>query len=358
LLGLGYSGGEANPDMSYLTPFLSGFGMSGGSFVDDMLKGIEAAVGKVGDFLESGLGKVNEGLDKVMPVVEKIGKVADTAGKIMGAVSGKSGSGRDGQSIGAGIGTPVSPGVGLGRRMGRAKDTRVLSGKQQLYKGGDMSVNAPYVGFDMATGKDFKRPVGGAATQAAVSNALLAERGSVNQPYIANSSGGQKGHEFGDHLKSSVNQPYAVSGEGRCCFTSSMCNGSKAYRFKKGEKSANERKVSVRPRGRGMSGGQAGNSEPMQEMELAAALTDARAKVNPMSNGPAYSASGASGGKRPASKWIEHVKAYAAKHGVSYKQALKDAKATYRGAGQSGGDFWSDLGNVASSVAPFLPLLL
>jgi hypothetical protein len=67
---------------------------------------------------------------------------------------------------------------------------------------------------------------------------------------------------------------------------------------------------------------------------------------------------GASGGKRPASKWIEHVKAYSKKHGVSYKQALKDAKATYRGAGVSGGDFWSDLGNVASSVAPFLPLLL
>jgi hypothetical protein len=386
LLGLGYSGGQEEPDMSYLAPFLSGFGMSGGNFIDDMMSGIEAAVGKVGDFLESGLNKVNEGFDKVMPLVEKVGKVADTAGKIMGAFSGKkgegmsggamtyeqnmnmadamgdifSGMGRRGQSIGAGIGTPVSSGVGLGRRCGRAKDTRVLSGKQQLYKGGDMSVNAPYVGFDMSSGENFKRPVGG--SQASVSNALLAERGSVNQPYKANSStGGQKGHEFGDHLRSHVNQPYV--GEGRCCFTSSMCNGSKAYRYKKGEKSANQMKVSVRPRGRGMSGGQAGNSEPMQEMELAAALTDARAKVNPMSNGPAYAASGASGGKRPASKWIEHVKAYSAKHGVSYKQALKDAKATYRGAGQSGGgqsggDFWSDLGNVASSVAPFLPLLL
>ena len=350
LLGLGYSGGEQ--DMSYLEPFLSGFGMSGGNFIDDMLSGIEKAVGKVGDFLESGLNKVNEGFDKVMPLVEKVGKVADTASKITGAFSGKKGEGRNGQSIGAGIGTPVSAGVGLGMRCGRGKDTRVLSGKQQLYKGGDMSVNAPYVGFDMATGKDFKeRPVGGS------SQALLAERGSVNQPYRANSStarGGQTGHEFGDHLKSEVNKPYVVTGDGRCCFTSAMCNGSKAYRYKKGEKSANERKISVRPRGRGMSGGQAGNSEPMQEMELAAALTDARSQVNPMVNGPAYSASG----KRPASKWIEHVKAYSAKHGVSYKQALKDAKATYRGAGQSGGDFWSDLGNVASSVAPFLPLLL
>lgn len=358
LLGLGMSGGEQ--DMSYLEPFLSGYGMSGGSFVDDLLAGIEKAVGKVGDFLDSGLSKVNEGFDKVMPVVEKVGKVAETAGKIASLFGkkgeGMSGGGRDGQSIGAGIGTPVSAGVGLGRRMGRKQDTRVLSGKQQLYKGGDMSVNAPYVGFDMSSGKDFKRPVGGS------SEALLAERGSVNQPYKANSStakGGQTGHVFSDSLKSSVNQPYVVDGGGRCCFTSSMCNGSKAYRFKKGEKSANERKVSVRRRDerRGGAAGEQGNSEPLQEMELAAALTDARAKVNPMSNGPAYAASGASGGKR-ASKWIDHVKAYAAKHGVSYKQALKDAKATYRGAGQSGGDFWSDLGNVASSVAPFLPLLL
>jgi hypothetical protein len=35
----------------------------------------------------------------------------------------------------------------------------------------------------------------------------------------------------------------------------------------------------------------------------------------------------ASGG---GSAWIQHVKAYAAKHGVSYKDALKSARATYR----------------------------
>ena len=29
------------------------------------------------------------------------------------------------------------------------------------------------------------------------------------------------------------------------------------------------------------------------------------------------------------SKWIEHVKAYAAEHGVAYKDALKSAAATY-----------------------------
>jgi hypothetical protein len=36
------------------------------------------------------------------------------------------------------------------------------------------------------------------------------------------------------------------------------------------------------------------------------------------------------GGKRPASAWVQHVKAHAAKHGVSYKQAMSDAKHTWK----------------------------
>jgi hypothetical protein len=344
LLGLGMSGGQSEPDMSYLEPFVSGFGLSGGSFVDDLLKGIENAVGKVGDFLESGVNKVSEGLDKVMPLVEKVGKVADVAGKVVGAVSGKKGEGMSGGS--------------LGQRYGNASDTRKLSGKQQLYKGGnipnggippfnkitnagmsggDMSVNAPYVGFDTATGKDFKRPVGGNSV------ALMAQQ-----------------------QRSNVNQPYrtGVDGGGRCCFNvvgskSGVCNGTKAYRHnvKTGRKSANAEKRSVKGRG------QAGNSETLDEIEATNDLVNALASSNPAVNAsPDGTESGRVGGKR-ASKWIEHVKAYAKQHGVSYKQALKDAKATYRGAGMSGGgasggDFWSDLGNVASTVAPFLPLLL
>ena len=336
LLGLGMSGGQEEPDMSYLEPFVSGFGLSGGSFIDDMLKGIEKAVDKVGDFISSGVDKVSSGLDKVMPLVEKVGKVADVAGKVVGAVSGKKGEGMSG-----------------GRR---AKDTRFLSGKQQLYKGGnipndgqppfnritnagmsggDMSVNAPYVGFDTATGKDFKRPVGGSSV------ALVAQQ-----------------------QRSNVNQPYrtGVDGGGRCCFNvvgskSGVCNGTKAYRHnvKTGRKSANQEKRSVKGRG------QTANSESLEEIEATDDLVNALATANPSVNGPPTT-SGKVGGKR-ASKWIDHVKAYSKKHGVSYKQALKDAKATYRGAGMSGGgasggDFWSDLGNVASTVAPFLPLLL
>ena len=33
----------------------------------------------------------------------------------------------------------------------------------------------------------------------------------------------------------------------------------------------------------------------------------------------------------PNNSWIEHVKAHQAKHGVSYKQAMADAKHTYKG---------------------------
>jgi len=91
LLGLGMSGGEDEPDMSYLEPFLEGFGMSGGSFIDDLISGINNALGKVGDFVEGSVNKIgdlvekgakatSDGLDKVMPVVEKVGKIADTAG--------------------------------------------------------------------------------------------------------------------------------------------------------------------------------------------------------------------------------------------------------------------------------------
>jgi len=375
LLGLGMSGGEAEPDMSYLEPFMSGFGLSGGSFIDDLISGINSAVEKVGDFLESGVNKVSEGLDKVMPLVEKVGKVADTAGKVASLVSGKKGEGMSGGALSLEQNMNMADAMGdifsgmgvsggsLGQRTGRAKDTRVLSGKQQLYKGGaianegippfnqppkagmsggDMSVNAPYIGFDMATGKDFKRPVGGN------SEALMAlqNRSNVNQPYKV---GG----------KASRGKPaYKVKAGDFCCLTSKAdmpCNGvplGKSYMndFKRRSKG-----FTTYRQGKG----QAGNSESLAEIEATDALVKELAASNPAVNAsPPPAAASAQGGKRPASKWIEHAKAYAKAHGVSYKQALKDSKATYRGAGQSGGDFWSDLGNVASTVAPFLPLLL
>ena len=42
------------------------------------------------------------------------------------------------------------------------------------------------------------------------------------------------------------------------------------------------------------------------------------------------SLAGAGKPKRPPSKWILHVKAYREKHGGSYKDAMKAAKATYK----------------------------
>jgi len=41
-------------------------------------------------------------------------------------------------------------------------------------------------------------------------------------------------------------KPFEAKGSGRCCFTSDLCNGTKAYRYKYGEKSANAMKRSVR----------------------------------------------------------------------------------------------------------------
>jgi len=258
-------------------------------------------------------------------------------------------------------------GGSLGQRTGRAKDTRVLSGKQQLYKGGaianrgippfnqptnagmsggDTSVNAPYIGWNEASNSPFARPVGGS------SEALMAQRqrNNANQPYMVGD-----GASGGRRLKLSEGRKpaYKVKQGDYCCIKSDKgtlpCNGkplTKAFMndFKKKSKDFSTYRQGA---------GQAGNSESLDEIEMVDALNKAQAVNNPQVN-----ASPATGGKRPASKWIEHAKAYAKAHGVSYKQALKDSKATYRGAGQSGGDFWSDLGNVASSVAPFLPLLL
>jgi hypothetical protein len=212
--------------------------------------------------------------------------------------------------------------------------------------GGDTSVNAPYVGWNEATNSPFARPVGGS------SEALMAQRqrNNANQPYLVGD-----GASGGRRLKLSEGRKpaYKVKQGDFCCIKSDKgtlpCNGkplTKAFMndFKKKSKDYSTYRQGA---------GQAGNSESLDEIEMVDALNKAQAV-----NNPAVNSSPATGGKRPASKWIEHAKAYAKAHGVSYKQALKDAKATYRGAGQSGGDFWSDLGNVASSVAPFLPLLL
>jgi hypothetical protein len=69
-------------------------------------------------------------------------------------------------------------------------------------------------------------------------------------------------------------------GNGRCCFTSSMCNGTKAYRFKRGEQSANVRKVSVKGRGR-MEGGGNGVDVNIKYSKLPKALQPTEEDLNP-----------------------------------------------------------------------------
>jgi len=383
LLGLGMSGG-GEPDMSYAEPFFAGYGLSGGDVFDDLGAGLQKVLSKIEGILDSGLSTADKFLDKIGPTAEKVGKIADTAGKIVNMVSGKRGEGMSGGALSLEQNMNMADAMGdifsgmgmsggsLGQRTGMASDTRMKSGKQQLYKGGniansgippfnkitdagmsggDTSVNAPYIGWNEATNSPFARPVGGS------SRALVAQqmRPNVNQPYT---TGAPRGAGMPAVPMSSA--PVNVGGR-RCCFnTHAYCNGSKHYNF------------GTKPKRKSKKGsGQAGNSESIEEIEATDALKNALAVKNPDVNSSEpgaspvekemlyASGSGASGGKkRPASKWIEHAKAYAKAHGVSYKQALKDSKATYRGAGQSGGDFWSDLGNVASSVAPFLPLLL
>jgi len=68
------------------------------------------------------------------------------------------------------------------------------------------------------------------------------------------------------------------NGAGRCCFNSSMCNGTKAYRFKRGEKSANVRKESVRG---GMNGSGNGVEINVKYSKLPKALQPTQEDLHP-----------------------------------------------------------------------------
>ena len=70
------------------------------------------------------------------------------------------------------------------------------------------------------------------------------------------------------------------NGRGRCCFNSSMCNGTKAYRFKRGEKSANVRKESVRG---GMNGSGNGVEINVKYSKLPKALQPTQEDLHPTS---------------------------------------------------------------------------
>ena len=76
-----------------------------------------------------------------------------------------------------------------------------------------------------------------------------------------------------------------MRGNGRCCFNSGMCRGTKAYRFNYGQKSANVRKESVRGRGGSappeMLGGGNGVNVNIKYSKLPKALQPTDEDLNP-----------------------------------------------------------------------------
>lgn len=114
--------------------------------------------------------------------------------------------------------------------------------------------------------------------------------------------------------RSNVNQPYITGQE----VSGAGVSGGRKKQTKQDKMNERLAMKIAHLKGRGM--------EPIADMEASEKLVDALAKNNPQVNGGA----GISGGKKT-SKWIEHVKAYAKQHGIKYGDALKQAKATYRG---------------------------
>lgn len=275
LLGLGMSGGNVDlNEIDELKPLVLGLGMSGGDFWDDLGKGFSDAWSWITD----------TAIPAITPVIDTAGKVADVYGKVSGKKEGKGVSGGDFWSdLGNTVSTvaPFLPLLGLGESGGRqgvipqdgdyfsdlsglgqsggarASDTRMKSGKLQLYKSGNG-----------LSGGLADRKVGG-------------KRGLSKQQRLA--------------LKIAHLQ------------------------------------------GKGL--------EPTSDIEKADALVGLMARANPKVDNvlnqiqssrekdpepPHAKGLGVSGGKK-VSKWILHVKEYAKKHNLKYGDALKQAKATYRG---------------------------
>ncbi|QIG59410.1 hypothetical protein [Dishui Lake virophage 8] len=204
--------------------------------------------------------------------------------------------------------------------------------------GGDMSVNAPYEGYvygsGMSGGEDWKR-IG-------LNGNEQAERSLVNLPYIggniANSGippfnemadAGMSGGRARDRPKVIVKQ------NDYCCLKNGRqpmpCNGTplpKSYMNDYQRKGATYRQGKL---GNGLSGGD----------EISD--TDHPVILNPELQATAFL-----GGRKPSSVSKKE------KIGM-VQQVIADM--LKEGRGMSGGDFWSDLGDTFSKVAPFLPLL-
>ncbi len=289
LLGLGMSGGEVDMDeLSELEPLVKGLGMSGGNFWDDLSKGFSDAWNWVKD----------TAVPAVVDNLDTIGKVADTAGKINKAYQGKGVSGgamtyEQNMNMADAMGDIFSG-------MGKASDTRMKSGKVQLYKGGALqtprsNVNQPYLtgvaGGAGASGGDFLGDLGNTLSKVA--------------PFLPLLGLGASG---GDYFEDKDFTGMGVSG------------GKKKKTTRQGKMNERLAMKIAHLQGRGL--------EPTADMEASNKIVGLMAKTNPEVDRKV--GEGVSGGKKT-SKWIEHVKAYAKQHGIKYGEALKRAKATYRG---------------------------
>jgi hypothetical protein len=178
------------------------------------------------------------------------------------------------------------------------------------YSGGDMSVNAPYIGYTYGSG---------------MSGGNIANSGipPFNEITNAGMSGGK----------------YIVKQNDYCCLTNKTgampCNGlplPKSFMNDYQRKGAKYRQGKL---GNGMSGG-----DEISDTD------------HPVMLNPELQATMLLGGRKPSSVSKKQ------KIGM-VQQVIADMllKHKMKGKGMSGGDFWSDLGDTFSKVAPFLPLL-
>ena len=328
LSGGGMSGGDFWSDIS--KPFVDGWNWVSGTAVPFVADNADK-IGKVVD-LGSKIAKLGSGqsggmYDKskyhtmpdgsIMPnsahgngqsggmTYQQNMDMADAMGDIFSGMGqsggGQSGGGQSGGSwalarllapelsIPYDLATGKNPLTGENWGSGKASDTRMNSGKLQLYKGGALALNQDALKTD----------------------------GNVNQPYVA---GGLSGGDFWSDLGTVASQvapflPLLGLGESG----GGVSGGKKKAKKQTKQDKMNERLAMkiAHLQGKGL--------ESTSDMEASNKIVGLMAKNNPMVDG-----AGVSGGKKT-SKWIAHVKAYAKQHGIKYGDALKQAKSTYRG---------------------------
>jgi hypothetical protein len=279
LLGLGMSGGEdPYDDITEFQPLIQGLGYSGGDFWSDLSKGFSDAWNWITD---TAVPWVGDNLDS-------IGKVVDIGTKIAKAGAGQSGGAMT-----------YEQNMNMADAMGDIFSGMGQSGGGQ--SGGSWAIArllAPELSipYDLATGKNpLTGETWGSGRKA---SDTLTKSGNI-QLY----KGGSSEELRLQQKRSNVNQPY-LTGKG----TSGGKKNNIAMKIKKLQ-------------GKGL--------EPVGDMEASNKIVGVLSKNNPEVDRKV--GEGASGGARKPNKWIEHVKQFAKTHGISYGEAIKKAKATYRG---------------------------